>query len=121
MYIQQEKGIPPTIPNDPIDDHETERERERERARERNQKIENKKDIYTIISFFAYHHCKETLTYLLPMQVSSVRLLPLQTYPQNFYFAISNYTQIQICNTSKISSNYHKILKQIKCKTNVTI
>ena len=119
MYIQQEKGIPPTIPNDPIDDHETKRERESER--ERNQKIENKKDIYTIISFFAYHHCKETLTYLLPMQVSSVRLLSLQTYPQNFYFAISNYTQIQICNTSKISSNYHKILKQIKCKTNVII
>ena len=119
MFIQQEKGIHPTIPNDPIDDHETERERQSER--ERNQKIENKKDIYTIISFFAYHHCKETLTYLLPMQVSSVRLLPLQTYPQNFYFAISNYTQIQICNTSKISSNYHKILKQIKCKTNVII
>lgn len=115
MYIQQEKGIPPTIPNDPIDDHETETETER------NQKIENKKDIYTIISFFAYHHCKKTLTYLLPMQVSSVRLLPLQTYPQNFYFATSNYTQIQICNTSKIRGNYHKILKQIKCKTNVII
>lgn len=31
MYIQQEKGIHPTIPNDPIDDHETERETERER------------------------------------------------------------------------------------------
>ena len=36
MYIQQEKGIPPTIPNDPIDDHETERERERESEREKS-------------------------------------------------------------------------------------
>ena len=33
MYIQQEKGIPPTIPNDPIDDHETETERENSKDR----------------------------------------------------------------------------------------
>lgn len=38
MYIQQEKGIPPTIPNDPIDDHETKREREREREKSKDRK-----------------------------------------------------------------------------------
>ena len=49
MQIQHQKGMPPTILKDPINDHMT-------------YSVTKK-----IIPFFAYSHCKETRIYLLPL------------------------------------------------------
>ena len=49
MQIQHQKGMPPTIPKDPINDYMT------------------YSVTKNIIPFFAYRHCKETGIYLLPL------------------------------------------------------
>ena len=51
MHVQHQKGIPLTIPKDPVD--------------VLRHTLWEKKN--TIIPFFTYSHCKETNTYLLPL------------------------------------------------------
>ena len=52
MHAQYQKRIPPTIPKNPIDDHKI------YTVIGKNTTIKQS----TFIPFFAYYHCKETLT-----------------------------------------------------------
>ena len=65
---------------------------------------------------------QENHTYLLPLQVSSVRFPPLGTYILFAKISIdtSMYRQMQSWDLSRIYSNYGKILKYTKCKCHST-
>ena len=94
MHLQPQKGIPPAIPKDPIDDHET-------YLCPRTLQKKSTPIFYDCRPPpFTFCNC-ESIHFKTALNFKTFRI-----YPQNFHLDISKYRQIEICEKPKIHSSY---------------